>query len=213
MRRAERANLCWEYFKKEHPSPRTELDYQVPHQLLIAVILSAQCTDRRVNAVTPALFAAFPDLDSLSRASASEVLPYISSVSYPRNKASYLVRTAHILVRDHGGQIPSVPSVLESLPGVGRKTAHVVSSILYDLPVIAVDTHVFRVSHRLGLVRSSSGTPLAVERDLCGLIPGSLRGRAHHWLILHGRYICLARRPRCSDCGLFKICPRLGVSV
>lgn len=184
--------------------PETELHFDSAFHLLIAVILSAQCTDRRVNMVVPPLFERFREPADLASASFEEVFPYIKSVSYPNSKAAHLIAMARKLVDDFGGEVPSDIDQLMSLPGVGRKTANVIASIVYDKPVIAVDTHVFRVSHRLGL--SDGKTVDAVEKDLESHIPESLRPKAHHWLILHGRYICTARNPKCTSCELSSWC-------
>lgn len=186
------------WFAVNKPEVRSELNYENGYQLIVAVILSAQCTDKRVNMITPALFARFPDPQSLSQASFDEVFSLISSASYPNSKAKHLIAMASRLVEEFGSVIPSETDQLTSLPGVGRKTANVVASILYDKPVIAVDTHVLRVSNRLGL--SSGKTPEKVEADLVRNIPEHLRAISHHWLILHGRYICTARNPKCSEC-------------
>ncbi len=184
---------------------KSELDFMNPFELVIAVILSAQCTDKRVNLVTPALFKRFPTPESLAEASFEEVYEYIKSVSFPNNKARHLLGMARMLVDDFGSVVPSEVEKLEKLPGVGRKTANVVASIVYGAPVIAVDTHVFRVSHRLGF--SNGKTPLEVERDLNGIVPLEDRADAHHWLILHGRYVCTARKPKCTECGIAEYCP------
>ena len=192
------------WFLKNMPAPRTELHYGSSFQLLVAVILSAQCTDRRVNMVTPELFRHFPDAESLSNASFEEVFRLIGSISYPNNKARHLIGMAEKLCRDFGSEVPSDIDSLMSLPGVGRKTANVIASIVYDKPVIAVDTHVFRVSHRLGL--SDGKTPEKVEADLERHVPENLRATAHHWLILHGRYVCTAKKPSCTECGLQEWC-------
>ena len=204
MTRKERFAAIVGWFEANRPVAETELHYGSPFQLLVAVILSAQCTDRRVNLVTPPLFERFPAPSDLASATFDEVFPYVKSVSYPNSKATHLIAMAQKLLTDFGGEVPSDIDRLMSLPGVGRKTANVIASIVYDQPVIAVDTHVFRVSHRLGL--SDGKTPLDVERDLERHIPEHLRARAHHWLILHGRYTCIARNPRCSDCGLSEWC-------
>lgn len=193
-----------QYFRTNMPVAETELHYDSPFHLLIAVILSAQCTDKRVNIVTPPLFERFPDAESLSKAEFDEVFGFIKSVSYPNNKARHLISMAAGLLNSFGGEVPSDIDELMSLPGVGRKTANVIASVVYDKPVIAVDTHVFRVSHRLGL--SSGRTPEAVEKDLERHIPEEDRPTAHHWLILHGRYTCTARSPHCEDCGLQQFC-------
>ena len=187
------------------PVAETELDYGTPFQLLVATILSAQCTDKRVNLTTPALFARFPDAASMAKASVEEIYELIKSVSYPHNKAKHLVGTAQMVTNDFGGVIPQEPEELLKLPGVGRKTAHVVASVIYNKAVIAVDTHVFRVSHRLGF--SQGKTPEKVEHDLTQLIEPHLLPVAHHWLILHGRYVCTARAPQCNRCGLAAWCP------
>jgi endonuclease-3 len=180
------------------------LHFDSPYQLIVAVILSAQCTDKRVNLTTPAFYERYPDVASLAAATPEEVYPLIRSISYPNSKAAHLVAMAQKVMAEFGGEIPREIDALMTLPGVGRKTANVVTSVLYDEPVIAVDTHVFRVSHRLGL--SDGKTPLAVERDLEAGIPEPLRARAHHWLILHGRYECTARNPKCESCGLSPYC-------
>ena len=186
------------------PQAETELHFYSPFQLLVAVILSAQCTDKRVNMVTPALFAKFPTPQALAAASFDEVLECVKSVSYPNSKATHLIEMAAMLCDRFGGEVPSTHEELQQLPGVGRKTANVVMSIVYDKPVIAVDTHVFRVARRIGLSKGS--TPLAVEKDLTDNIPAGLRPKAHHWLILHGRYVCTARNPKCGSCGLTALC-------
>ena len=204
MKRSERYNAIFEWFAQNQPAVRSELHYENPFQLLVAVILSAQCTDKRVNLVTPALFGRFPSAEELAAASFDEVYPYVKSVSYPNAKARHLIAMAQMLLSDYGGAVPSDIDALMRLPGVGRKTANVIASIVYDQPVIAVDTHVFRVSHRLGL--SDGSTPRAVELDLERHIPETQRAIAHHWLILHGRYICTARSPKCSDCPLTAWC-------
>ena len=196
----ERYDGVLRYFRANVPEAESELHFENPYQLICAVMLSAQCTDRRVNMVTPRLFELYPRVQDLAAATEEQVLPLISSISYPNSKAGHLVHMARQLVERFGGEVPSDIDDLMSLPGVGRKTANVVASIVYDKPVIAVDTHVFRVSHRLGLSRGK--TPLEVELDLERHIPEELRPIAHHWLILHGRYTCTARAPKCADCGL-----------
>ncbi len=193
-----------EHFSTAMPVAESELVFRSPYQLLVAVMLSAQCTDKRVNLTTPALFGAYPDAESLSRASFDEVYALIKSISYPNSKAKHLIAMAQKLVAEFGGEVPSGIEELMSLPGVGRKTANVVASITWGEPVIAVDTHVFRVSHRLGL--SSGKTPYAVEQDLEKHIPEELRPKAHHWLILHGRYTCTALKPKCEGCALALLC-------
>ena len=192
------------WFERNVPAAETELHYENPFQLLVAVILSAQCTDRRVNMVTPPLFERFPDAAALAAASFDELFPFVRSVSYPNSKAGHLIGMAKKLLEDFGGEVPSDIDALMTLPGVGRKTANVIASVVYDRPVIAVDTHVFRVSHRLGL--SDGTTPLAVEQDLERHIPVEKRAISHHWLILHGRYTCTARAPKCAACGLTDWC-------
>lgn len=189
---------------------KSELDFENPYQLIVAVILSAQCTDKRVNMVTPALFKAFPTAATLSQASFEQVYELIKSVSFPNNKAKHLIGMAQKLCSEFNGEMPSAVEDLEKLPGVGRKTANVVASIIFRAPVIAVDTHVFRVSHRLGL--SEGRNPLEVENDLNRIIPEEKRADAHHWLILHGRYVCKALKPDCSNCGLSSWCPEFAKS-
>ena len=192
------------YFRENVPVAESELHFDSPFQLLVAVILSAQCTDKRVNMTTPALFAAYPDPESLAAAQFEDVLGLIRSISYPNSKARHLIGMAQKLLSDFGGQVPSGIDELMSLPGVGRKTANVVASVTWGEPVIAVDTHVFRVARRLGLSRGT--TPRAVELDLEKHIPEELRPIAHHWLILHGRYICTAQKPKCAGCPLAHWC-------
>ena len=193
-----------DYFRQNVPVAESELDFRNPYQLIVAVILSAQCTDKRVNMHTPALFLRFPTPEMLAQATFEEVYDLIKSISFPNNKAKHLIGMAQMLVSDFGGEVPSEVEQLERLPGVGRKTANVVASIIYNKPVIAVDTHVFRVSHRLGF--SAGKTPLEVEKDLNKLIPMQERAIAHHWLILHGRYICTARNPKCAGCPIREWC-------
>lgn len=204
----ERFNGIIGWFTENRPVAQTELHYNNPFQLLVAVILSAQCTDKRVNLVTPALFERFPSARELAAASFDEVYPFVKSVSYPNAKARHLLAMAQMLEADFSGSVPSNIDELMTLPGVGRKTANVIASVVYDQPVIAVDTHVFRVAHRLGL--SNGATPLAVEQDLERHIPVEKRAIAHHWLILHGRYTCTARSPRCTDCPLTAWCREHG---
>jgi endonuclease III len=193
------------YFQKEMPIAETELDYKSPYELLVAVILSAQCTDKRVNLITPDLLKRFPTPEKMAEVEADEVFDYIRSCSYPNNKAKHLVGMARMLVNDFGGQVPDDIDELQKLPGVGRKTANVIASVVFNKPAMAVDTHVFRVSARIGLTTNSK-TPLETERQLVANFPEELLPLAHHWLILHGRYICLARSPKCGKCGLTDVC-------
>ena len=204
MRKKERCALVIDWFKKNRPLVQTELHYTSPYQLLVAVILSAQCTDRRVNMTTPRLFERFPEPKDLAAASVDEVFEIIRSISYPNSKAKHLVGMAQKLVTDFNSVVPSEVEQLMTMPGVGRKTANVVASIIYDKPVIAVDTHVYRVSRRLGL--SDGKTVEAVEKDLEKNIAEEDRGTSHHWLILHGRYVCTARNPKCDECGIREWC-------
>jgi len=205
MLKKERYQHFVDYFSKHQPDAVTELHYTNPFQLLVAVILSAQCTDKRINQVTPALFQKFPTPELLAASDADEVFTYIRSVSYPNNKAKHLVGMAKMLVTDFGGQVPSDVNDLQKMPGVGRKTANVIASVVYDMPAIAVDTHVFRVANRIGLTTKAT-TPLAVEKQLVKYLPQETLAIAHHWLILHGRYICLARSPKCEVCPLTWFC-------
>jgi endonuclease-3 len=181
------------------------LHYSDPFQLLVAVILSAQCTDKRVNMTTPALFAAYPDAEAMAKATPEEIFEYIHSISYPNNKSKHLVGMAQKLVEDFGGEVPDDVDELQTLPGVGRKTANVIASVVWGLPALAVDTHVFRVSNRIGLTKNSK-SPLQTERELTKHIPPEKIPVAHHWLILHGRYVCQARKPHCGECGIADIC-------
>jgi len=206
MTRNEKYQQVIDYFLTHAPAAETELLYDNPYQLLVAVVLSAQCTDKRVNQTTPALFEAFPDIPALAKATPEQVFPLIKSISYPNNKAKHLVALAQKLIQDFGGTIPMTVEELVQLPGVGRKTANVITSVIDQQPNMAVDTHVYRVSHRLGLVPSTATTTLAVEKWLVKYFPEALVHKAHHWLILHGRYTCLARSPRCNNCGLQKLC-------
>lgn len=201
---SERFSKVTEWFSANMEVAETELHYDSPFHLLIAVILSAQCTDRRVNMHTPRIFTRFPEPEDLASASFEEVYSLISSISFPNNKAKHLIGMARKLVSDFESMVPSETDQLETLPGVGRKTANVIASVIYDKPVIAVDTHVFRVSRRIGL--SDGTTPEAVEKDLTAGFAEELRGKAHHWLILHGRYVCTARKPKCAECGLHDLC-------
>jgi endonuclease-3 len=202
----ERYRRFIEYFLTNFPDPETELQYGNPYELLVAVILSAQCTDKRVNMVTPALFERYPDVLTLSESTPEEVFDYIRSISYPNNKSKHLVGMAQRLVGHYQMEVPGTVEELQTLPGVGRKTANVIASVIFNQPAMAVDTHVFRVSHRIGLVPKTATTPLAVERKLMQYIPKDLVHKAHHWLILHGRYICIARNPKCNACPLNEIC-------
>lgn len=194
-----------EYFSETRPIAETELHYKTPYELLVAVILSAQCTDKRVNVITPDFFERFPNPEALSKAKVEDIFELIKSCSYPNNKAKNLSGMAKTLISDFNGVVPSDMDLLQKLPGVGRKTANVMLSVAFDKPAMAVDTHVFRVSHRLGLV-SNATTPLAVEKQLVENFPEELLPKAHHWLILHGRYVCTARNPKCSECGLTDVC-------
>jgi endonuclease-3 len=198
-------NRTIEYFQMTYPAAQTELVYQNPFELIVAVILSAQCTDKRVNIITPRLMEKYPDAFSMAKAEPGEIFEYIKSCTYPNNKARHLSGMARMLITEFGGIVPSEPELLQHLPGVGRKTANVVASVVYRKPVIAVDTHVFRVSNRIGLVKNAK-TPLNVEIQLTRHIPGNLIREAHHWLLLHGRYVCKARNPLCSECGLSEFC-------
>ena len=204
MLRKDRYDRILSWFKENQPEPETELHYESPFQLLVAVILSAQCTDKRVNMVAPELFRRFPSPDDLAAASVAEVLAVIKSISYPNSKASHLVGMARKLIDEYAGVVPADIDSMMTLPGVGRKTANVLASIIYDKPVIAVDTHVFRVSHRMGL--SDGKTVEKVEKELEEHIPEDLRAKAHHWLILHGRYRCTAKNPKCGECPLRDWC-------
>lgn len=205
MTRKERFRFVTEYFQKNNPSAETELVYDNPFQLLVAVILSAQCTDKRVNMTTPAIFERYPDPASLSEASYDELFALIKSISYPGNKTRHLLGTAKMLVEKYGGEIPLTVDELMELPGVGRKTANVVTSVIDQQPNMAVDTHVFRVSARIGLTVNAK-TPLSAEKQLVANIPPELVHIFHHWLILHGRYICVARTPKCEICGIRPVC-------
>ena len=193
------------YFQKEMPVAETELIYQTPYELLVAVILSAQCTDKRVNQITPDLLRRFPTPDKMAEAEPVEVFDYIRSCSYPNNKSKHLVGMARMLINDFGGVVPDDIDELQKLPGVGRKTANVIASVVFNKPAMAVDTHVFRVAARIGLSVNSK-TPLETERQLVEYFPEELLPLAHHWLILHGRYTCLARSPKCKKCGLTDVC-------
>lgn len=201
----ERYTKLIEYFEQERPDAQSELRYEDPFQLLVAVILSAQCTDKRVNMVTPALFEAYPDAHAMAAASVEEIYEYIKSVSYPNNKSRHLSGMSRKLVSDFGGEVPDDVALLQTLPGVGRKTANVVAAVFFNQSVMPVDTHVFRVSERIGLTTKSK-TPLQTELTLEKHIPAEKIPIAHHWLILHGRYVCTARSPHCKECGICSIC-------
>lgn len=205
MTRRERFRFVLDYFQTNIPVAETELVYTNPFELLVAVILSAQCTDKRVNMTTPALFARYPDAASLSKATFEDLFPLVKSISYPNNKTKHLIGMANMLMDNYGGQVPMTVEELVKLPGVGRKTANVITSVVDQQPNMAVDTHVFRVSARIGLTWRAT-TPLAAEKQLVAHIPQELVHKAHHWLILHGRYVCLARQPKCGECGLKNIC-------
>lgn len=205
MTTKERFKRCIEYFSKAMPVAESELDYSNPFELLVAVVLSAQCTDKRVNLTTPALFAAYPTAKAMAEATEEDIYRYIRSISYPNNKAKHLVALAKKLVEEFGGEVPTDLDALQTLPGVGRKTANVLGAVLWGKEVMPVDTHVFRVAARIGLSRNAR-TPLATERQLEAGFPSELLPIAHHWLILHGRYTCIARKPKCDKCGLTDIC-------
>ncbi|WP_295127824.1 endonuclease III [uncultured Chitinophaga sp.] len=205
MTKKERFAYVISYFEQHAPNAETELIYDNPYQLLVAVILSAQCTDKRVNLTTPAIFEQYPDVHALSKATFDDLFPLIRSISYPNNKTKHLIGMANMVVDDFAGEIPSSVPELVKLPGVGRKTANVITSVVHHQPNMAVDTHVFRVSARLGLTTNAT-TPLQTEMQLLKYIPKEKVHVAHHWLILHGRYICLARSPKCEECGLRPVC-------
>lgn len=205
MTQKERYERMIAYFEEARPTAQSELKYENPFQLLVAVILSAQCTDKRVNMTTPALFAAYPDAAAMAQATPEELFEYIHSISYPHNKSKHLAGMARKLMSDFGGEVPSDVDELQTLPGVGRKTANVIASVVFNLPALAVDTHVFRVANRIGLTRNSKN-PLQTERELVKHIPEDKIPIAHHWLILHGRYVCQARKPHCTECGLSELC-------
>lgn len=205
MRTDERYKRLIDYFEQAMPEAESELHYSDPFQLLVAVMLSAQCTDKRVNMVTPALFEAYPDAQSMAQASVEEIYQYVKSVSYPNSKSKHLKGMAEKLTADFGGVVPADLELLQTLPGVGRKTANVVGAVIFNKEVMPVDTHVFRVSNRIGLTTNSK-TPLQTELTLEKHIPSAKLPRAHHWLILHGRYVCTARNPKCAQCGIKEIC-------
>lgn len=197
-----------DYFRQLHPEVTTELEFGSIFQLLVAVVLSAQCTDKRVNQVTPDLFAHYPDAQSMAEADEAEIYEYVKSVSYPNAKARHLVELSQMLVKDYMGEVPSDFDSLLKLPGVGRKTANVMQAVAFGQAAMPVDTHVFRVSHRLGLVARTADTPLKVEQELVKHIPAFDLARAHHWLLLHGRYVCTSRKPHCDKCELANVCPK-----
>jgi len=205
MRKEQRYRLVLDYFLEHRPQAETELVYSDPYELAVATILSAQCTDKRVNMITPSFFRSFPDAGSLATAEPSVVFELIRSCSYPNNKTKNLIGMAKTLVEHYDGIIPSDVDELQKLPGIGRKTANVIASVIFNKPAIAVDTHVFRVSARIGLTTNAK-TPLQAEQQLVKNIPEDLRAIAHHWLILHGRYVCMARKPKCAECGLTSFC-------
>ncbi|WP_152267784.1 endonuclease III [Agriterribacter humi] len=205
MTQKERYSYVLNWFRQHAPDAETELLYDNPYQLLVSVILSAQCTDKRVNLTTPAIFEKYPSPEQLSRASFDELFPYIKSISYPNNKTRHLIGMANMLVEQFNGEVPLTVEALMQLPGVGRKTANVITSVIDQQPNMAVDTHVFRVAARIGLTRNAK-TPLAAEKQLIKNIPTEMIHKAHHWLILHGRYICVARNPKCEQCGLRPVC-------
>lgn len=206
MTKKERFEFILDYFRKNNPEAETELNYENPYQLLVAVLLSAQCTDKRINLVTPNLFAKFPTPEHLAASHFDEVFPVIRSVTYPNNKAKHLINMAKILTEEFGSVVPSDIKGLQKMPGVGRKTANVIASVVYKQPTMAVDTHVFRVSKRIGLATQTAKTPLEVEKQLVKHIPKEDIPLAHHWLILHGRYTCLARKPKCEECDITPWC-------
>ena len=207
MTKKERYAYILDFFRQEMPEVQTELEFGSVFQLLVAVILSAQCTDKRINQVTPELFRRFTDAKTMAEADVDEILEYIRSVSYPNAKADHLSKMSRMLVEQHQGEVPADMNQLLDLPGVGRKTANVIQSVAFGKSTMAVDTHVFRVSHRLGLVSKTADTPYKVECELVRHIPSDDIPRAHHWLLLHGRYVCTSRRPHCERCALSRVCP------
>ena len=209
MKKEERYVKILDHFRSQMPEVTTELEFGSVFQLLVAVILSAQCTDKRINQVTPELFRRYPDSQSMAQAEPDEVFEYISSVSYPNAKADHLVKMARALVEHHAGEVPSDMNALLDLPGVGRKTANVIQSVAFGKSTLAVDTHVYRVAHRLGLVSKRDNTPFKVEQALTRHIPPQDIPNAHHWLLLHGRYVCTSRKPHCEKCELAPLCPKL----
>ena len=212
MKKEERYKAVLDYFRQEAGDVTTELEFGSTFQLLVAVVLSAQCTDKRINQVTPELFRHFPDAKTMAKAEVEDVLEYVKSVSYPNSKAEHLVKMARMLVERHEGEVPKDMNLLLGLPGVGRKTANVIQSVAFGKSAMAVDTHVFRVSHRLGLVNRKDDTPYKVEQTLIKNIPAEDIPRAHHWLLLHGRYVCTSRKPHCEKCDLNGVCPSATLS-
>lgn len=206
MKKRELYIKCSQYFSKAFPVAESELHFSSPYELLVAVILSAQCTDKRVNMVTPALFQAYPTVNDLAQASVLDIYAFIKSISYPNAKADHISRMAKIVVEKYNGEIPTSIDELTTLPGVGRKTANVMTAVAFGGQAMPVDTHVFRVSHRIGLVPERCTTPLSVEKELVKYFPNDILSTAHHWLILHGRYVCTARNPKCKECGLTEVC-------
>lgn len=209
MKKEERYQKILAHFRKEMPNVNTELEFGSVFQLLVAVILSAQCTDKRINQVTPELFRRFPDAKAMAEVEEDELYEYIKSVSYPHSKARHLMRMAQMIVKDFKGEVPDNLDDLMLLPGVGRKTANVIQAVAFGKQTMAVDTHVYRVSHRLGLVAKTANTPYKVEQELVKNIPPEIIPKAHHWLLLHGRYVCTSQRPKCKECEFDKICPKL----
>lgn len=208
MTKKERYEYILAHFRKEMPVITTELEFQTAFQLVVATLLSAQCTDKRINQVTPELFAAYPDAATMSKAESDEIFEYIKSVSYPNAKANHLVGMSRMIMEQFNGEVPDRREDLMKLPGVGRKTANVVQAVWFGKATLAVDTHVYRVSHRMGLVPKTADTPLKVEQELLKFIPEDEVTRAHHWLLLHGRYVCLSRTPQCAKCVFKNICPK-----
>lgn len=208
MTKKERFDIIFDYFRQQ-PRPTTELDFGTTYQLLVAVVLSAQCTDKRVNMVTPALFRAYPTVQAMAEADENEIYEYVKSISYPNAKAHHLVEAARIIVNEYNGEVPSDMDLLLKLPGVGRKTANVIQAVAFGKAAMAVDTHIYRVSHRMGLVRKTDNNPYKVEIELKRQIPEEDIPDAHHWLLLHGRYICTSLKPKCQKCPFDEICPKL----
>jgi endonuclease-3 len=206
MKKQERYQKVIDYFLEHVPVAETELTYENPFQLLVAVILSAQCTDKRVNLTTPAIFKKYPSPQHMAKASFDDLFPLVKSISYPNNKTKHLIGMSQLLINDFKGEVPMTIDDLVKLPGVGRKTANVITSVIDQQPNMAVDTHVNRLSKRIGLVPQTATTPLAVEKELIKNIPSALVHKAHHWLILHGRYVCMARNPQCENCGITAFC-------